>query len=247
MKVIKLEKVDSTNNYAKLNIENFADKTIIHALSQTSGRGRLNRSWVDLGEGNLFMSFVLKPSDTFNEIYPNITQYLSVVLCKVLESYGLKPEIKWPNDVLIDGKKIAGILSETVMSGNILKGIVVGIGVNLNSNNDSISSIPDKVATSLNLEIGKDVDLDVFMNELTEEFFKNYDAFLENGFEFIKHDYIIRNCFLNKELNVQVFDNVETGLAKSINDRGELVLLKDDKELVLTIGDILWVKHGLMA
>ena len=239
MKVIKLEQVDSTNNYVKLNIENFADKTILHALSQTSGRGRLNRSWVDLGEGNLFMSFILKPSDSFNEIYPNITQYLSVALCKVLESYGLKPEIKWPNDVLIEGKKIAGILSETVMSGNILKGIVVGIGVNLNSNNDDISSIPDKVATSLNLEIGKDVDLDVFMSELTEEFFKNYDAFLENGFEFIKHDYIIRNCFLNKELNVQVFDNVETGLAKSINDRGQLVLLKDDKELVLTIGDIL--------
>lgn len=239
MKVIKLEKVDSTNNYAKLNIENFADKTIIHALSQTSGRGRLNRSWVDLGKGNLFMSFVLKPSDCFNEIYPNITQYLSVALCNVLESYGLKPEIKWPNDVLISGKKIAGILSETVMSGNVLKGIVVGIGVNLNSNNDDISSIPDKIATSLNLEIGKDVDLDVFMNELTEEFFKNYDAFLGNGFEFIKKDYINRNCFLNKELNVQIFNNVETGLAKSINDRGELVLLKDDKELVLTIGDIL--------
>ena len=239
MKVIKLEKVDSTNNYAKLNIENFADKTIIHALSQTSGRGRLNRSWVDLGEGNLFMSFVLKPSVYFNEIYPNITQYLSVALCKVLESYGLKPEIKWPNDVLISGKKIAGILSETVMSGNVLKGIVVGIGVNLNSNNDDISSIPDKIATSLNLEIGKDVDLDVFMNELTEEFFKNYDAFLGNGFEFIKNDYINRNCFLNKELNVQIFNNVETGLAKSINDRGELVLLKEDKELVLTIGDIL--------
>lgn len=239
MKVIKLEKVDSTNNYAKLNIENFADKTIIHALSQTSGRGRLNRSWVDLGEGNLFMSFVLKPSDSFNEIYPNITQYLSVALCKVLESYSLKPEIKWPNDVLISGKKIAGILSETVMSGNVLKGIVVGIGVNLNSNNDDISSIPDKIATSLNLEIGKNVDLDVFMNELTEEFFKNYDAFLGNGFEFIKNDYIIRNCFLNKELNVQIFNNVETGLAKSINDRGELVLLKEDKELVLTIGDIL--------
>lgn len=239
MKVIKLEKVDSTNNYAKLNIENFADKTIIHALSQTSGRGRLNRSWVDLGKGNLFMSFVLKPSDCFNEIYPNITQYLSVALCNVLESYGLKPEIKWPNDVLISGKKIAGILSETVMSGNVLKGIVVGIGVNLNSNNDDISSIPDKIATSLNLEIGKDVDLDVFMNELTEEFFKNYDAFLGNGFEFIKNDYINRNCFLNKELNVQIFNNVETGLAKSINDRGELVLLKDDKELVLTIGDIL--------
>ena len=239
MKVIKLEKVDSTNNYAKLNIENFADKTIIHALSQTAGRGRLTRSWVDLGEGNLFMSIVLKPSDSFNEIYSNITQYLSVSLCKVLESYGLKPEIKWPNDVLINGKKIAGILSETVMTGSVLKGIVLGVGVNLNADSKDVNSIPDKIATSLNLEVGKNVDLDVFMTELTEEFFKNYDRFLENGFEFIKSDYVNRNCFLNKELNVQIFNNVETGLAKSINDRGELVLLKDDKELVLTIGDIL--------
>jgi BirA family biotin operon repressor/biotin-[acetyl-CoA-carboxylase] ligase len=239
MKVIKLEKVDSTNNYAKSNIDNFADKTVIYALSQTSGRGRLTRSWVDLGDGNLFMSIVLKPSDNYKDIYSNITQYLSVSLCKVLESYGLKPEIKWPNDVLVDGKKIAGILSESVMSGFTLKGIVVGIGVNLNANSEDVDAIPDKIATSLNLEVGKNIDLDVFLSELTEEFFKNYDAFLENGFEFIKHDYIIRNCFLNKELNIQVFDNVETGRAKSINDRGELVLLKDDKELVLTIGDIL--------
>lgn len=239
MKIIKLEKVDSTNNYAKLNLENLSDRTVIHALSQTSGRGRLNRSWVDLGEGNLFMSIVLKPSKTFNEIYPNITQYLSVALCKVLESYGLTPEIKWPNDVLISGKKIAGILSETVMSGSVLKGIVIGIGVNLNSDINSVSAIPDKLATSLNLELGKNVDLNKFMTELNDEFFKNYDNFLENGFELIKHDYISKNCFLNKELNVQIFNNIETGLAKSINDKGELVLLKDDKELVLTIGDIL--------
>ena len=239
MKVIGLEQVDSTNSYAKLNVDNFADRTIIHALSQTSGRGRLNRSWVDLGQGNLFMSFILKPSDTFNEIYPNITQYLSVVLCKVLESYGLQPQIKWPNDVLIDGKKIAGILSETVMSGSTLKAIVVGVGVNLNAKADDVTKITDKIVTALNLELNTDIELNIFRDKLINEFFANYDAFLENGFEFIKRDYINRNCFLNKELNIQIFNNIENGLAKSINDKGELVLLKDDKELVLTIGDIL--------
>lgn len=243
MKVIRLEKVDSTNNYAKLNIENFADKTIVHALSQTSGRARLNRSWVDLGEGNLFISFVLKPSDVYKEEYSNITQVLSVALCKVLENYGLFPEIKWPNDVLIDGKKIAGILSESVMSGSLLKGIVLGIGVNLNAKSEDITSIPNKIATSLNLELGTDINMEHFADELISQFFALYDEFLKIGFEYIADDYIERNCFLNKELNVQVFDNVITGLAKSINDRGELVLLNEDKELVLTIGDILWMKH----
>ena len=126
MEKIYLSEVDSTNLYAKSNLENLADKSIIHAAIQTAGRGRLQRTWVNLGEGNLFMSFVLKPSNSFNEIYSNLTQYLSVVLCYVLEEYGLKPQIKWPNDVLINGKKIAGILSETVMQGSNFKGLVLG-------------------------------------------------------------------------------------------------------------------------
>lgn len=239
MKVIELDQVDSTNSYAKSKCTVLPDRTVVYAHKQTAGRGRLERSWVDLGEGNLFMSFVLKPSNEFNEIYPNITQYLSVTLCKVLESYGLKPEIKWPNDVLIQGKKIAGILSETVMQGSTLKALVVGIGVNLNSNQKLIDEIPNKIATSLNIEVGKSVDLKDFMTKLVDKFFENYDEFLEHGFVLIKEDYINRNCFLNKELNVQIFNNIESGLAKSINDKGELILLKDDKELVLTIGDIL--------
>lgn len=239
MDYIALEEIDSTNSYAKSHIGDFVDRTVVHALRQTSGRGRLSRKWIDLGKDNLFMSFVLKPSDTFEEIYPNITQYLSVALCKVLEVYGLKPQIKWPNDVLIDGKKIAGILSESVVQGGCFKGLVLGIGVNLNAQLSDVNAIPDKIATALNLELGKNIDLDEFRTLLVNEFFKNYDKFLENGFSMIKDDYINRNCFLNKELNVQIFNNIETGLAKSITDNGELVLLKKDNEIVLTIGDIL--------
>ncbi len=240
MNIVVLDEVDSTNTYAKKNIDMFADGTVICAKRQTTGRGRLNRSWIDLGEGNLFMTIVLKPSTTFNEAYPNLTQYLSVTLSKVLETYGLTAQIKWPNDVLIDGKKIAGILSETVMQGSTLKGIALGIGVNLNSQQYKLSNIPNKVATSLNLEINKEINIEEFKKKLIEEFFKNYNEFLTGGFKFIKQDYINRNCFLNKKLNIQIFNNIESGLAKDINDKGELVLLKeDDKQLVLTIGDIL--------
>ena len=81
--------------------------------------------------------------------------------------------------------------------------------------------------------------MDEFRTKLLDEFFTNYDKFLENGFSMIKDEYINRNCFLNKELKVQIFNNVQSGLAKSINDNGELILIKNDKELVLTIGDIL--------
>lgn len=240
VKVIQLEEVDSTNSYAKKNISNLEDKTAIITKRQTSGRGRLNRSWVDLGEENLFLSIVLKPSDTFKEIYPNLTQYLSVALCKVIETYGIKTQIKWPNDVLVDGKKIAGILSETVMQGQKLEGIVLGIGVNLNSNQEKIDAIPNKIATSLNIETGKTINLKEFLNKLLTEFFEHYDKFLQSGFLQIKNDYIKRNCFLGKELKVQVFNHIESGIAKAVNDLGELVLEDNNKrEIVLTIGDII--------
>ncbi len=240
VKIIQLEEVDSTNNYAKKNISNIEDKTAIITKKQTSGRGRLNRSWVDLGEENLFLSIVLKPSDTFKEIYPNLTQYLSVALCKVIESYGIKTQIKWPNDVLIEGKKIAGILSETVMQGQKLEGIVLGVGVNLNSNQEKIDAIPNKIATSLNIETGKTINLKEFLDKLLTEFFGHYDEFLQSGFLQIKNDYIKRNCFLEKELKVQVFNHIESGIAKAVNDLGELVLEDNNKrEIVLTIGDII--------
>ena len=240
VKVIQLEEVDSTNSYGKKHIDEFEDKIAIITKRQTSGRGRLNRSWVDLGEENLFLSIILKPSETFNEIYPNLTQYLSVTLCKVIESYGIQTQIKWPNDVLIDGKKIAGILSETVMQGQKLKGIVLGVGVNLNSNQEKIDAIPNKIATSLNIETQKAIDLKEFLNKLLTEFFEHYDEFLQSGFLQIKDDYIKRNCFLGKKLKVQVFNHMESGLAKAVNDLGELVLEDNNKrEIVLTIGDII--------
>ncbi len=240
MNIVRLEEVESTNSFAKANIDTFGDKTSIVTKRQTSGRGRLNRSWIDLGNSNLFLSIVLKPSDTFEEFYPNITQYLSVCVCKVLENYGLKPQIKWPNDVLVNGAKIAGILSETVMQGIKLKGIVLGIGVNLNATKEKLENIPDKIATSLNLETGNEINLKEFLDKLLEEFFKNYDEFLKIGFPLIKEDYINRNCFLNKNLDVKVFNSIKTGLAKEITDKGELVLIdKNNEEMVLTIGDIL--------
>lgn len=239
MEKIYLPQVDSTNLYAKSNLENLADKSIVHAGIQTSGRGRLQRTWVNLGEGNLFMSFVLKPSNSFNEIYSNLTQYLSVILCSVLEEYGLKPQIKWPNDVLIDGKKIAGILSETVMQGNNFKGLVLGIGVNLNANQNDLALITDKVATALNLEISETVSVEEFLDKLAQKFFANYDKFLKKGFELIKNDYISRTCFLDKEICVQVFNDKKCGIARAVNDKGELVISDNEKEFVLTIGDIL--------
>lgn len=237
LREIFLENIDSTNLWAKTNIEELEDKTIVFAGAQTQGRGRLQRKWVDLGKGNLFMSIVLKPDKNY-EHYANLTQYLSVTLCKTLEEYGIKPEIKWPNDVLVNGKKIAGILAETSVKGTKFKGLVLGIGVNLNAQEKDFSKI-DKKVTSLNLEVGETIDMVEFKNKLVTSFFKDYNQFLEVGFKFIKRDYLALANFLDKELCVALINETKTGVASGITDKGELILTNNGNEFILNIGDIL--------
>ena len=240
MNIIELEEVNSTNLYAKENLNVLEDKTVIIANSQTNGRGRFDRKWVDLGEGNLFMTLVLKPSNTFKEVYANLTQYLSVVLANVLEEYGLSPKIKWPNDVMVNNGKIAGILSETVMQGNNFKGLVLGIGVNLNADKSNLKQIKERVATALNIELEREyVDKNLFTEKLLNEFFKNYEEFLKVGFSMVKEEYVRKCNFLGKEISVQVFNSKKSGLAREINDNGELVLQNKNEEFILTMGDIL--------
>lgn len=237
LREIFLENIDSTNLWAKTNIEELEAKTIVFAGAQTQGRGRLQRKWVDLGKGNLFMSIVLKPDKNY-EHYANLTQYLSVTLCKTLEEYGIKPEIKWPNDVLVNGKKIAGILAETSVKGTKFKGLVLGIGVNLNAQEKDFSKI-DKKVTSLNLEVGETIDMVEFKNKLVTSFFKDYNQFLEEGFKFIKRDYLALANFLDKELCVALINETKTGVASGITDKGELILTNNGNGFILNIGDIL--------
>jgi len=240
MHIIRLDEINSTNLYAKSKINDFADRTIIIADRQTSGRGRFDRSWIDLGDDNIFMSIILKPSEKFNEIYTNLTQYLSVILCETIEDYGISPSIKWPNDVLINDKKVAGILSETVMQGTNFNGLVLGAGINLNSDSEKIKMIKDKEATALNIELCcEHLDKEEFLNKFLDKFFSKYDQFLNTGFVMIKNEYLNRASFLDKEISVKIFNETKSGFVKSVNDSGELVLEKDKKELVLTMGDIL--------
>lgn len=240
MNIIELEEVNSTNLYAKENLDRLEDKTVIIAKAQTCGRGRFDRKWIDLGEGNLFMTIVLKPSNSFEEVYSNLTQYLSVTLALVLEEYGLSPKIKWPNDVMVNGGKISGILSETVMQGSKFKGLVLGIGVNLNADKKDLKQIKERVATALNIELErKYIDKNLFTEKLLHEFFKNYEEFLKQGFVMIKKYYIEKCNFLGREISVQVFNKKKTGIAKEINNFGELILENKNEEFILTMGDIL--------
>ena len=239
MELVFLEEVESTNKYAKEHIKDFNDMTLIYTDNQTNGRGRLDRKWSFGGKDNIYASIILKPSDEMKEIYSNLTQYLCVVLAQTFEEYGVTPTIKWPNDIQINGKKISGILAEGVIENGKLEGLILGFGINLNTKIDFLSKI-NQPATSLNVETGRFIDKKIFLKKLLEKFCLLYDSFIENGFTFIKNDYIRRAGFLNKNVTVKVFDKEICGIAEDITDNGALILRDENyKKHILLIGDIL--------
>ncbi len=163
--ILHFPQIPSTNTYAMENLVSLPDRQVIIADKQTDGRGRFERKWVSDIIGNVYMSIVLK-----NISLENLTPYMAQVICGVLESYGVNPVIKKPNDVMVDGKKIAGVLSQSSTRGDKPNGIVIGIGVNLNLTGSDLEKI-DQPATSLNLLVGGPVNRDCFIEKLLDDFF----------------------------------------------------------------------------
>ena len=243
MNLFYLEEIDSTNKYAKEHIQDFSDKTVVYTYNQTNGRGRLERKWNYLGKDNIYASIILKPTNEMKEVYSNLTQYLCVILTQTFEEYGVVPKIKWPNDIQINSKKISGILAEGVIEHGKLEGLILGFGINLNTKKELLEQI-NQPATSLNIETGNIIDKEIFLKKLLERFCLMYDKFIEKGFILIRDEYIRRACFLNKEINVKVFDKTISGIAKDVTENGALKLIdKQNKEHVLLIGDILWMNY----
>ncbi|MDT8336407.1 MAG: biotin--[acetyl-CoA-carboxylase] ligase, partial [Candidatus Izemoplasmatales bacterium] len=128
-KIISFDIIDSTNDYIKKHLESLSHGAIVTASQQSKGRGRLNNTWQS-PLGNLYFSFILKQNTKQEDLF-SLQIKVSLALIKLLEVYNVTSKIKYPNDVLVNNKKIAGILIETSGYTNI-ESIIIGIGLNLN-------------------------------------------------------------------------------------------------------------------
>lgn len=237
--ILEFETLDSTNTYGLKNFEGLADKTAVTALEQTNGKGRFDRKWVSGNFENIYLSLVLKPEK--KDCLKNLTQYLCTVTANVIESYGIEAEIKYPNDVLVDGKKIAGILCESFLKKNVIQGVVLGIGVNLNMPLDVLDSI-GQPAASLNLAAGKNIHRYEFLNKLIYEFFLNYDKVVDKGFSAFRDEYLKRVKFLGKTVGIRQRDGAqkEEYQALRIDSSGCLVVkTTDGAEKTIFSGDLI--------
>jgi BirA family transcriptional regulator, biotin operon repressor / biotin---[acetyl-CoA-carboxylase] ligase len=181
MKHIHFEEIDSTNTWAKRHIAEWASEgvTLITASGQTAGRGRFNRQWVSPFHVNLYATFCFW-FDTQRDDIGHIPQLLALAVAQMLEKEGFSPVIKWPNDLLLKGKKVAGILCETVMDQE-RRGIVCGLGLNVNMPLNALNQI-DRPATSLLVEAGRSFDIKDILKHLQKLFTDSLSDFIGNGF-----------------------------------------------------------------
>jgi len=230
--------VDSTNDYALRRLASLPDRHIVAAEIQTGGKGRLDRSWVSTFPGNIYVSFVLKPEGRGPCPLASISQYLALVVCEILEGRKVRPSLKWPNDVLVGDRKIAGILAQSNFFGDRLEGLVLGVGINLNLEDQDLRSI-GRPAASLNLLTGAPVDRDRFLEELAARFFGGYDDFLAEGFPSIIEAYQARCLFLGKPIRVVLPDREVMGTALGFSEDGRLILENGlGRKEIISAGDV---------
>ncbi len=213
--------VKSTNTVAKEN--EYTDGTLIIAEEQTTGRGRMGREWVSESKTGIYMSIVLTPKISAEKI-SLLTLIAGISICEALEEVcNTSFKIKWPNDIVADGKKICGILTEGVISKNSIKAIV-GIGINVN-NISFGNNLTDK-ATSLHILTGKNFSKEIIINKIAEKFEKKHQEFLSG--KTFKDEYE-RFCInINREV-VAIKNSVEIkATAIGITDIGELIIKKED-------------------
>ena len=229
---IFLETVDSTNNYLKRAAEDGAvNGTLAVAEEQTGGKGRRGRSWETPKGNNIAMTILLRP-----EIRPEHASRLTLLMAMAVvrgiqKETGLQAGIKWPNDVVVDGHKVCGILTEMNTEVDYINYVVIGTGINVNQ-----TEFPEEIreiAGSLKLSAGHPVARAGLIASIMEELEDLYEVFLKTEDLSALKDEYNRNCVTcGHEIRVLEPGHEYTGMTDGINDLGELVVKKADGETV---------------
>jgi BirA family biotin operon repressor/biotin-[acetyl-CoA-carboxylase] ligase len=210
-----------------------AEGTVVLAGRQTAGQGRLGRYWVSPA-GGLYLTVVLRPPAEHLKA-PVIIAALAVA--RAIERLaGLGTSLKWPNDVLVAGRKIAGILSESELVGQNVRYALVGIGVNVNTD---MAAYPQSapLATSVMTELGREASREALAANILNEFETLYLAALAG--EPIDQEWRARLGTLGKKVRVRFGERVEEGLAEDVDRDGNLILRRaDGSRVTIAAGDV---------
>jgi len=227
------DRLPSTNTFLKERLVEepaLLSGSVVAARDQTQGRGRREREWLSADSENLTFSFFLRTVSSPRKM-ASVSMAAAIAVAELLETEGVDASFKWPNDVLVGGKKICGILSETVSGG-----VIVGIGLNVNM--ESADHI-DQPATSILIESGKRRSIDDLLKKLLPILSAHLGEWEEGGFSKVRKKWESNVPNLGKMVAVRDGDSERTGLLAGFGDDGELLLRVESGELVsIWAGDL---------
>jgi len=237
------DEMESTNTtLMELGEKGASEGTVVTADRQTAGRGRLGRSWISPPESNLYISVLFRPEIASTDA-SLFTLIASIAINELIFKVGIEEAtIKWPNDIQVNGKKIAGVLTEMRPRREVVDFIVVGIGVNINMSREEMNNLMGNVAniaTSIKENLGKDIDRAKFAADLLLQL-ENWHQFYKNkGKSAILREWTQRWGDLNKRVKVEFEGGKYEGTATGIDGHGYLLVQTDDGEINQVIaGDV---------
>lgn len=207
------------------------------AEAQTKGRGRMLREWVTNEGRGVALSIILRPDIAPAEA-PTITPVLALSVIKSIKQlYGIEANIKWPNDIFLEGKKLGGILTEMNTGMEKVRYIIIGLGLNINES--SMGNELEKIATSLKMYSGKDFEREQLIGEILNNFERDYEAFKEYGLKYFSDQLRTMSNVIGKQIIVISGLEMIEGEALDIDETGNLILrLEDGKIKRIIYGDV---------
>jgi BirA family biotin operon repressor/biotin-[acetyl-CoA-carboxylase] ligase len=237
-------KIDSTNSYARrLAKQGAGEGEVIIAEAQTRGRGRLGRSWVSPPFVNLYFSVILRPQ--LPPVHaPQLTLMAAVALADTIASFiGTPPTIKWPNDILVGDKKLAGVLTESSCDSERIEFVILGIGINLNYPVALMPEVIRERATSIVTLTKNNISRESFVRRLIQDLDRCYGELEEDGFDSLATRWEALFGLRGKKVRVEMTDHMMVGTAKGIDRDGALILEDEGGERQRIIaGDVIPVE-----
>jgi len=234
------EQTTSTNDVIeKLARDSVKEGVVVFAESQTKGRGRLGRKWISPTHKGLWFSILLRP-DLRPQEATQLTVASAIALRRAIQSEtGLKPEIKWPNDILIGGKKVAGILTELSAELDKVRYVILGIGIDVNQDANEFPAELKKIATSLKIEAGETISRAELAVSILQELDEDYSRICAGKFPEVADEWEGNCVTIGKNVMVQIGERKIRGRAESLDDDGALLLRSEHGHLErITGGDV---------
>lgn len=233
--IVYMDEVDSTSEEAKRQ-KDMPDGTLFVAEVQSAGKGRRGRKWTSARGDGIFMSLLLKPEIDMRDI-SQVTLAVGIGVCRALrECAGIEAQIKWPNDIVCQGKKICGILTEMTAEIDRVEYLVCGIGINVNQK--SFGSELSKKASSLCILAEHKFERTPIIQSALRHIEDAYMMFLKSGFSTLQDDYRALCVTLGREVRVIRGGEGQTAFARDVNERGELLVERDGREFAVSSGEV---------